>query len=298
MAFQEFGSNGNFSDANTEMNQQKRLQDLVANVGECSFRCIKITFFIFNLFFWIVGFFILFLAIWLIFTREDATSAYARVSRMEGYVNGPTILLAIGVVTLLLSLVACCGSRKNHVILLSFYTALLFVITTVEIGLIILAHTYRADIDMKLHKEFQTNLNSYGITGNEHVTTSIDSLQREFKCCGNQGYVDWFDTKWWQMNHGNFSVPQSCCVIARMKNCNKDIDSNKVDLIFRNGCYEHVRKYLLENLHIISGFGVWLVVLECLGIIFSVVLIIKIRKEEKFLQSKTEECYSMTTVDY
>ena len=260
--------------------RQTYLHNMVMSVGECGFKCIKITFFVYNLLFWLVGFIVLLLAAVLHTTRNEASTDYTHWSGLQGYLNGPVILLVVGSFTLLLSLVACIGSRKNSILLLTCYTIVLLLVTAIELGLVIMAYSYRAQIDNSLRVDFQKTLNQYSITGNEGITNALDNIQQEFKCCGNDGYQDWVDTKWWQQHGGNYSVPTSCCIIPRMRNCNRDVEQ-KLETVFTDGCYVHIKKYLFENIHMISGFAIWILVLEILGVLFSVVLIVKIRKQNK-----------------
>ena len=260
--------------------RQTYLHNMVMSVGECGFKCIKITFFLYNLLFWIVGFIVLLLAAVLHTTRNEASIDYTRWSGLQGYLNGPVILLVVGSFTLLLSFIACIGSRKNNILLLTCYTIVLLLVTAVELGLVIMAYSYRAQIDNSLRVDFQKTLNQYSITGYEGVTNALDNIQQEFKCCGNDGYKDWVDTRWWNEHDGNYSVPTSCCIIPRMRNCNRGVEE-KLETVFTDGCYVHIKKYLFENIHMISGFAIWILVLEILGVLFSVILIVKIRKQNK-----------------
>ena len=260
--------------------RQTYLHNMVMSVGECGFKCIKITFFLYNLLFWIVGFIVLLLAAVLHTTRNEASTDYTRWSGLQGYLNGPVILLVVGSFTLLLSFIACIGSRKNNILLLTCYTIVLLLVTAVELGLVIMAYSYRAQIDNSLRVDFQKTLNQYSITGYEGVTNALDNIQQEFKCCGNDGYKDWVDTRWWNEHDGNYSVPTSCCIIPRMRNCNRGVEE-KLETVFTDGCYVHIKKYLFENIHMISGFAIWILVLEILGVLFSVILIVKIRKQNK-----------------
>ncbi|XP_066915957.1 tetraspanin-9-like [Clytia hemisphaerica] len=293
MGFQEFSRftndfdyNGDRDDRRQNHSQEKQtyLQNMVMNVGECGFKCIRTTFFVYNLLLWMVGFLVLFLAAVLHTTRNEASNDFTKISGLQGYLNGPIILLVVGSVTLLLSFMACFGSRRNNLVLLILYLVVLIIITATELGLIILVYSFRVPIEKSLKMDFQKTLNQYGIPSNERITTAIDALQREFHCCGNDGYGDWVETTWWNQYDGNYSVPTSCCVIPRMKNCNKNVDK-KLETIFTEGCYEDVKKYLFENIHIIGGFAVWIVVLEVVGILLAVALVIKIRQNNRMQQT-------------
>lgn len=68
------------------------------------------------------------------------------------------------------------------------------------------------------------------------VKTTLDKLQMEFKCCGNDGYMDWFQIAWInvayldsddpeinvRLRNGNYEsddVPYSCCDPAKARPC-------------------------------------------------------------------------------
>ena len=259
-----------------EENNKNRFAEIITSFGECGFTCIKLTFFCFNLIFWIAGIVILIVGIWLHSQKDEAAKNYAHLSGNITYINGPTFCIAIGVITILVSFLACCGAKTENMCMLGCYGGLLMVILIIEIVSITITYVYRERIETSLKNDFQKTLNKYGQSDWERLTTSIDELQKDFHCCGNNKYSDWFETSW-GMNNAN-SVPKSCCRRLNEKDCNINLskDSQK---IYRCGCYNHVKKYLLENLHIISGFGVWIAMIEILGIIFSTCLMCRLRKK-------------------
>ena len=253
---------------------KSKFAEIITSFGECGFKCIKLTFFCFNLIFWIAGIVVLVVGIWLHSQKDEAAKNYAHLSGNITYINGPTFCIAVGVITILVSFLACCGAKTENMCMLGCYAGLLIVILTIEIVSITITYVYRERIETSLKNDFQKTLNKYGQPDWERLTTSIDELQKDFHCCGNNKYSDWFETSWGRNNTN--SVPTSCCRKTNEKDCNINLskDSQK---IYRCGCYNHVKKYLLENLHIISGFGVWIAMIEILGIVFSTCLMCRLR---------------------
>ena len=258
-----------------EDGNRNKLSEIIMNFGECGFKCIKLTFICFNLIFWMAGIVILIVGIWLHSQKDEAAKDYAHLSGNINYINGPTFCIAVGVITILVSFLACCGAKTENMCMLGCYAGLLMVILTIEIVSITITYVYRERIETSLKNDFQKTLNKYGQADWERLTRSIDELQKDFHCCGNNKYSDWFETSWG--NNNTNSVPRSCCRKANEKDCNIHLskDSQK---IYKCGCYNHVKKYLLENLHIISGFGVWIAMIEILGIVFSTCLICRLRQ--------------------
>ena len=72
------------------------------------------------------------------------------------------------------------------------------------------------------------------------------------------------------------SVPKSCCKDPKDDTCNKNVTQD-LTKIYTKGCYGFVRKYLLNNLHVISGFGIWIAVIQIMGMIFGLCLCCQIR---------------------
>ena len=56
-----------------------------------------------------------------------------------------------------------------------------------------------------------------------------------------------------------------------------------------------MRKYVLENLHVINGFGIWIATCETLGIMFSIIMISRIRNERRRVE---EQIYQLDDEDY
>ena len=261
----------------TEETEKWSVSKSIIFFGECGYKCIKYTFFSFNLLFCVVGSIILVIGVLLHSQRDEAAKDYAHEAGNINYVNGPAFCIAIGTITILISFLACCGAKTNNICMLGCYCGLLALIFCLEIVAITITYVYKERIETTLKNDFKRTLNQYGHPRFDLLSKSIDALQRDFHCCGNKNYTDWFSTAWGDNNTD--SVPLSCCKGRRDENCNKNLSTNS-DRIYKEGCYNHVKKYLLENLHIISGFGVWIAAVELLGIVFSVILICKVRKEE------------------
>lgn len=246
----------------------------VTTFSECGFKCVKFTFFCFNLTFWIAGVAILVIGVWLHSQKDEAAKDYAHLSGNINYINGPSFCIAIGVITILVSFLACCGAKTENMCMLGCYTGLLTIILIVEIVAITITYVYRERIENSLKKDFQKTLNKYGSSDWVRLTKSIDELQKDFNCCGNNKYTDWYQTPW-NANSTN-SVPKSCCRRPLIDGCNQNLDKES-GKIFKSGCYSHVKKYLLENLHIISGFGIWIALIELFGIGFAACLMCRLR---------------------
>lgn len=262
------------------------MNNIVLDFGECGFRCIRSSFFLFNLFFWTAGLTIVLLGVWLNITTKDAAIDYAAMSGINIYIQSPSYLIIVGVVTLFLTFMGCCGVRMSSICLLASYASLLCAIVACQLAAIGLTYIYKDKVETNLKNGFKVSLDHYSEPGNEKLSTVLDSLQTSFQCCGGKDYTDWLETKWGRSNVN--SVPRTCCILPYTDTCNKNIPAT-TDMIYREGCFVHLKKYLLENLHVINGVAIWIVVMEALGILFSIIFIFKIRKERRVVRG--EETY-------
>lgn len=252
------------------------LNNVILDFGECGFRCIRSSFFLFNLFFFTAGLTILLLGVWLNLTSKQAALDYASLSALNIYIQGPTYLIIVGILTLLLTLMGCCGIRVGSMCLLVLYAIFLTLVLVLQLGAIGLTYIYKDKVESTLTLGFKTSLDNYDQPGYVKLSRVLDSIQTSFSCCGSDSYADWSTTTFGHAHKKQ--VPRTCCAGTFTEGCNS---LNNVDMINTVGCFRQLKKYLLENLHVINGFAVWIGVMEMLGILFSIIFMIKIRKERR-----------------
>lgn len=242
--------------------------------GDCGYKCLKFMVVFFNLLFWLAGCALFALGIWLLSSKGEVAGDYTKLSGSINYKAAPILCVVIGAVTIVVAFLACCGAIKESQCMLGSYFAFIALIFVLEITAIVLTYVYREQIEKNLRGEIKETLNTYKDPDHESVTRAIDEIQSSFKCCGNDKYSDWFSTKWRRKN--NASVPKSCCKDPSDGSCNKHAPQDQTK-IYTKGCYDFVRKYLLDNLHVISGFGIWIAVIQVMGMIFGLCLCCQIR---------------------
>ena len=242
--------------------------------GECGFKCLKFMVVFFNLLFWLAGCALFALGIWLLSSKGEVAGDYTKLNGSINYKSAPILCVVIGAVTIVVAFLACCGAIKENQCMLGSYFAFVALIFALEITAIVLTYIYREDIEKNLRGDIRQTLNRYGDADYDSVTRAIDEIQQSFKCCGNDRYKDWFKTRWAKKRKE--SVPKSCCKDPSDKSCNKEVSKDD-SKIYTKGCYSFVRKYLLNNLHVISGFGIWIAVIQIMGMIFGLCLCCQIR---------------------
>lgn len=242
--------------------------------GDCGYKCLKFMVVFFNLLFWLAGCTLFGLGIWLLSSKGEVAGDYTKLAGSINYKAAPILCVVIGAVTIVVAFMACCGAIKENQCMLGSYFAFIVVIFFLEITAIVLTYVNREEIENNLRGDIQETLNEYQDTDHEAVTRAIDEIQGSFKCCGNYQYIDWFNTSWGRRNEG--SIPKSCCKDPSDVTCNKNATQDPTK-VYTQGCYDFVRKYLLNNLHVISGFGIWIAVIQIMGMIFSLCLCCQIR---------------------
>lgn len=105
----------------------------------------------------------------------------------------------------------------------------------------------------------------------------IDSVQSHFNCCGAFNFTDYFvETN--QLHQ----LPSSCCAPLVPNNVIGNFSVPKVrcteELAYRQGCIEVLREKLLKVYGPVSGFGLTLIVIQLLGLLFACFFAYSIKK--------------------
>ncbi|KAG8438830.1 hypothetical protein GDO86_005138 [Hymenochirus boettgeri] len=111
-----------------------------------------------------------------------------------------------------------------------------------------------------ISEELKQNLNktiveTYAEPGKKHITSAIDHLQQDFKCCGSGGHDDWRHSGY--INSAQSAdrlVPDSCCKTMTMHCGRRDHPSNiyKVE----GGCITKLEEFIQEHLLLIGGVSI------------------------------------------
>ncbi|XP_041072189.1 tetraspanin-33 isoform X3 [Carcharodon carcharias] len=193
-----------------------------------------------------------------------AVGIYAKTAIEGGAVDSLTadpalLLIIVGCLIFCITLLGCTGALRDIQILLKIVerkSVALF-----KKGII----RYRDDLDLQ-------NL--------------IDYIQKKFKCCGVSNYNDWSKNMYFNCVDTNPSlercaVPFSCCVMGTEEvlntMCGYETQSMKSSTakkqIYTGGCMDKVITWGQQNLFLIGGLGLGLLLLEVLMISLTVMLL-------------------------
>ncbi|XP_069713971.1 CD151 antigen isoform X2 [Phaenicophaeus curvirostris] len=175
----------------------------------CGTICLKYLLFIFNFFFWLAGGAVMAVGIWTLAEKSD----YISLLSSSTYSATAYILVVAGVVVMVTGILGCCATFKERRNLLRVYFILLLCIFLLEIIAGILAYVYYQQLSIELKQNLKNTMTrKYRQAGEESVTSAVDKLQQEFKCCGSNNYTDWADSLWIRSQEASGrKVPDSCC---------------------------------------------------------------------------------------
>jgi len=207
-------------------------------------------------------------------------------------------ILAAGLVTLILSFLACCGSLISSKCLLATFILSILCLIVAEITLGMLFYFQEVDYKSLTHSVVQEVVSQKYHKNNTHAVFYWDLFQKQFECCGYSGPIDWayssFNgyqdiTKEIGIGASStalpFTIPQSCCRNTEDPLCGSTITPKYKTVIDENvyytqGCVNALFVFVNENyIYFIIVTGV-LLLIELLAILFSTCLCCTIKKIE------------------
>lgn len=260
--------NYDFIDLNVIMG--KREMKTKDSGGCCSINFLKYMLFIFLFFFLLAGLTVLGVGIWSLVVNEH----YMNLLSSGAFAVTAYLLVVAGGMVVVLTVIGCIGMFRENKECIMFYAIFLLLIFLMELAAGVVAYIYND----KLHDELTTSLSETFTTNyqfDDGITSSIDSLQKEWKCCGAGEYADWQQSRWIIENPDiPNKVPDSCCITI-LETCGRmDHPSN----IWWNGCILALEDEVEKNLVILGAIGLGFCALQLFGILFSCCLYFQLKE--------------------
>ncbi|XP_057717538.1 CD63 antigen [Corythoichthys intestinalis] len=231
---------------------------------EGGMRCVKYLLFFFNFIFWLCGLALIVVGVLV------QVSLHQTVMMKDASASGaPIVIIAIGVVIFFISFFGCCGAWKENYCMVTMFSILLSLVILVQIAAAIAGYIFRNKVSSVVQDSLADMISRYS-NSSEEFKASVDSLQKELKCCGMNGSSDWRDFR----PDGN-SVPDSCCVNVSV-NCGVGAmaDSAKVH---QEGCRTALEALLKKNILWVIVAALVLAFIEIMGVVFACCLMRGIR---------------------
>ncbi|XP_068687489.1 CD63 antigen-like [Montipora capricornis] len=229
---------------------------------------VKYLLFFFNLLFWVSGIALIAVGVYV----KGKFGDFLQFSDSE-MTTGPVFLIVIGVVVTIVGFLGCCGAYKENYCMVTTFAVLLAIIFILEIAAGAYAYANRDKLKKVAEDALEESLHKFS---EEKYRNIIEEVQKEFDCCGANGYKDYKT-----MNiSGEIKFPPSCCKNATVCPSTFGQAKNMTDSDFvTKGCVDKFEKYLKDHIFIIGGVGVGVAFLQLIGILFACCLMRSIKKE-------------------
>ncbi|XP_017270254.1 tetraspanin-11 isoform X2 [Kryptolebias marmoratus] len=237
--------------------------------------CLKYLLFVFNFLFWMGGAAVLGVGVWTVVEKSDYLSLLASST----FAVSAYILILAGSLVVVTGFLGCCAVIREQRSCLSTYFFFLLLIFLIELVAGVLAYVYyqRLSDELKQHLN-QTMIENYAQPGKETITSAVDRLQQDFKCCGSNNFQDWTQSVYILSTQAeNRVVPDSCCKTVTPICGVRDHPSNiyKVE----GGCITKLEQFLADHLLIIGAVGIGVACLQICGMIFTCCLYRRIKMD-------------------
>ncbi|XP_061085337.1 tetraspanin-9 isoform X2 [Conger conger] len=196
--------------------------------------------------------------------------SFATFSPSFPSLSAANLVIAVGAIVMVTGFLGCLGAiKENKCLLLSFFIVLL-IILLVELILLILFFVYTEKVSENAQKDLKDGLALYNTDNNVGLKNAWNIIQAEWKCCGVTGYTDWHEALKEKV------VPDRCCQ-EHYKECGR----NSTNMFWTRGCYEKVEEWLDDNKHLLGTIGMCILVVQLLGMAFSMTLFQQIHRSGK-----------------
>lgn len=249
-----------------------------------------------NLTFWLIGFGIVFLAIWML---TDPTFLISMTQNESNYFIGLYMFLIVGGFMLIIAYLGCCGVfKESQCMLFSFFSCLMIVLV-VELAAGAWAYHNSAKLDSYVRSAVKEAVqDEYSVVATR--TTTLDSIQKYFHCCGAEGPNDWQSSVYNNADRSSivniaisklnlgYKVPESCCdERLSAEDCNKARNKGVITSItstdiYNDGCMEKLVNEIKKNTKLIYIIGAGIIGVEIIALIFAIFLCCAIRKNNSY----------------
>nr|XP_028600300.1 tetraspanin-9-like [Podarcis muralis] len=139
-------------------------------------------------------------------------------------------------------------------------------------GIFMVGPSNKSKFNENAKQDLKEGLKLYNTENNVGLKNAWNIIQAEMHCCGVTDYKDWY------LVLGENTVPDRCC-IENSEDCGRN--STNTNLVWKTGCYEKVKMWFDENKHILGTVGMCILIMQILGMAFSMTLFQQIHRTGK-----------------
>ncbi|PSN32979.1 CD9 antigen [Blattella germanica] len=230
-------------------------------------------------------------------TDQMFLSSVSAAQDESSYFTGLFIILAVGILMFFVAFLGFCGALRESPCMLMTFFCFVLIIVVAEIAAMAWAYNNSAQLEEYIRESVKTTVQEeYGVVPSR--TKVFDDIQMGLRCCGANGPRDWAASKYNKGGRGLvdlavsstlqiYNVPESCCNPNYGDTCNSaraiaGIASKLSDVIYDEGCIDKLMNTLKKYSNILIGIGISIGVVECLGLIFSIILCCGIRNNDRY----------------
>merc|ERR1711971_179854 len=216
---------------------------MASGTGDGFRKCIRLAMILANLLILIGAFSVLAVGIWTIVDK----SYLEILMRNKLYMSAAYVLIAVGAITIILSVIGCLGSfTEKRLLLLAYFIFVLLMFVALLLGGVF-AYVFRQQIANNMKPEMMATIRDYDPSNtSDPITKAWDSTQ--------------------------IKVPASCCKLDTSGEKVDCASKNPVDLdeIYQNDCFVEAVVFVRGHATIIGGVAVAIASIMILGMVFSI----------------------------
>lgn len=174
-------------------------------------------------------------------------------------------IIGLGALVCAISFFGSCGALTESYCLLmtfSWMVAVIIVAETVSVGLV---YKYRNNIQDATVNGMTQLMSDYYSNNSSKII--IDEIQRDLKCCGAKGPLDWSEVE-----NGGPGLPDSCCEKSLGEECTaRDA--------YRKSCRGAIEQLVVDNIHALIGISATFLAVQVTSLIMACSLARSTRKD-------------------
>jgi hypothetical protein len=151
-----------------------------------------------------------------------------------------------------------------------------------KIGGAIAIYIFKNDAKEVVERAMVTGMQNYDPTTDSEfagVTQAWNLIQNDFQCCGVSNYSNWLEAP----KMDGKDVPDSCCK-NETPNCGKGVLlSGDLNNINQAGCFTKLELLIVDNVAVVGGIGIAIVVLQIIGTLVSCMLARNMRRRYSYV---------------
>lgn len=252
-------------------------------------QCTKYLLFFINVFFWLIGAFLLGFGIWGLVSKNGGS--VSALADDLGIILDPMFAFIIsGAVIFILGFFGCIGSLRENTCMIKFFTYFLILIFLAEITIGVLAYVYQDQLFGLLESWFDKTIVLYLDDPDKQFI--MDGLQESLRCCGSISPYDWETNPYYNCSsiaRSACSVPFSCCLPEEgviNYQCGFDVlslsDEAMKEVIYTYGCADAMRDWFITNAIILGCCVGALILFQCVTICLGRSLISDIQEVKSY----------------